>query len=166
MNAFKLNFKEHVTLVELQKSATDVRLLRRVQAILWLADGDTVEEVAARLGMTRQSIYNWLAAFEQRAGLPIAQRLSDEPRSGRPRTALGIIDPLIEAVIDQDPREWDYRATTWTAALLVAYLADEHRIVVSVPSVKLALGRLRIRWKRPRHALALRPETWRQSKGG
>jgi hypothetical protein len=29
-----------------------------------------------------------------------------------------------------------------------------------------AIDRLGIIWKRPRHELALRPETWRQSKGG
>jgi len=32
--------------------------------------------------------------------------------------------------------------------------------------VRLAIQRLRIRWKRPRHTLALRPATWRQAKGG
>ena len=44
--------------------------------------------------------------------------------------------------------------------------AEELGIEVSRKSVGLAIARLRIRWKRPRHQLALRPETWRQSKGG
>jgi len=54
----------------------------------------------------------------------------------------------------------------WTAALLVCYLNDNHRIAVSCQSVRLALARLRVRWKRPRYTLALRPDTWRQAKGG
>src|SRR5258708_15357257 len=87
-------------------------------------------------------------------------------RSGRPRTALGIIDPLIDAVIETDPRQRGYRATVWTASLLRSYLAKNHRLSVSSQSVRLALARLRLRWKRPRHTLALRPETWGQSKGG
>ena len=56
--------------------------------------------------------------------------------------------------------------TGWTNALLRQYLADAHVLAVSRKSVSLALARLHIRWKRPRHELALRPETWRQSKGG
>jgi hypothetical protein len=46
------------------------------------------------------------------------------------------------------------------------YLEDVHDLSVSRQSVSLALVRLRIRWKRPRHHLALRTPTWRQAKGG
>jgi transposase len=92
--------------------------------------------------------------------------LSDAPRSGRPPTALGIIDPLIDAVIDDDPRDHGYRATVWTAHLLQRYLQETHRIETSRKSVGRAIARLGIRWKRPRHRLGLRPDTWRQSKGG
>ena len=73
---------------------------------------------------------------------------------------------LIDAVIDCDPRELGYGYTGWTNALLQRYLAEVHGLTVSRKSVSLALTRLDIRWKRPRHQLALRPETWRQSKGG
>ncbi len=73
---------------------------------------------------------------------------------------------LIAEVIDKDPREWGYHATIWTAALLVHYLKRAHGIEISEKSVSLAIDRLRMRWKRPRHQLALRPPTWRQSKGG
>jgi transposase len=59
-----------------------------------------------------------------------------------------------------------YRATNWTAALLREHLERAHGIEVARKSVGLAIARLRIRWKRPRHQLSLRPETWRQSKGG
>jgi len=77
-----------------------------------------------------------------------------------------VIDPLIDALIETDPRELGYRATVWTAPLLMTYLADEHTLSVSCQSVRLAIERLRIRWKRPRHQLALRPDTWQQAKGG
>ncbi len=76
------------------------------------------------------------------------------------------IDPLIDVVVDEDPRQFGYRSTLWTAALLVHYLRKEHHLLVSDDSVRLAIARLRIRWKRPRHHLALRPDTWRQAKGG
>jgi transposase len=138
----------------------------RAQALLRLAEGHAVGEVAELLRVSRQSVYNWVARFERRAGLDLWARLLDAPRSDRPPTALGIIDPLIAAVIDQDPRGLGYRSTNWTAGLLVRHLQRAHGIEVSRRSVGLAIERLRIRWQRPRHHLALRPATWRQSKGG
>ena len=77
-------------------------------------------------------------------------------------TALGVID----AVIEDDPRDYGYRATVWTAPLLRRYLEVAHGICTSRKSVGRAIARLGIRWKRPRHRLGLRPETWRQAKGG
>ena len=50
--------------------------------------------------------------------------------------------------------------------LLREYLQQVHGIAVSQKSVRLAIERLRMSWKRPRHQLSLRPEHWRQSKGG
>jgi transposase len=144
----------------------DAKALRRAQALLWRESGARTREVAERLGVSRRTIFNWGARFRERRGLEIASRLADGPRSGRPRTALEIIDPLIDRLIDQDPRELGYRATVWTAPLLRHYLEIEHGLRVSRQSVSLALARLRLRWKRPRHHLALRSPTWRQAKGG
>src|SRR3954466_4330205 len=138
----------------------------RAQALLWLAEGRSAEEVAELLHVSRQSVYNWVDRFRQREGLDLRARLLDAPRSGRPPTALGIIDPLIAEVIDTDPRKLGYHCTVWTAPLLRVYLEQVHGIAVSRKSVSLAIARLRIRWKRPRHQLSLRPEHWRQSKGG
>jgi hypothetical protein len=49
---------------------------------------------------------------------------------------------------------------------LQQYLEEVHQLGVSRPSVSLALARLRIRWKRPRHHLARRSPTGGQAKGG
>jgi transposase len=138
----------------------------RARALLWLAEGRSVAEVADLLLVSRQSVYNWADRFERREDLDLRARLLDAPRSGRPPTASGVIDPWIAEVIDRDPRELGYRSTNWTAVLLVRYLKRAHGIEVSRRSVGLAIDRLGIRGKRPRHELALRPETWRQSKGG
>jgi len=99
------------------------------------------------------------------AGLALVERLGDAPRPGRPRAGGGV-DPLIAEVIDSDPRELGYRSTVWTAPLLSRSLHDHHRIEVCDRTVSRAIARLGIRWKRPRHQLARRPDTWRQSKGG
>jgi transposase len=138
----------------------------RAQALLWIAEGSDVGEVAELLQVSRQTVYNWLSRFEERAELDLRARLLDTPRLGRPRAASGTIDERVAAVIDGDPRKFGYHATVWTAPLLSRYLREHHAIEVSDRTVSRAIDRLGLRWKRPRHELALRPETWRQSKGG
>ena len=165
MALVELNSKDIASLEILLTASKDVRQLKRAQAILWLYESGSVEEVAQRLRVSRQTVYNWVARFEARSDVSIELRVADALRSGRPRTALEIIDSLIDAVIDLDPRQFGYRSTIWTAPLLQRYLAKKHRIEVCDKSVRLAIGRLRIAWKRPRHNLALRDETWRQAKG-
>lgn len=165
MTELILSAGERAQLQDLIVRTSEARVLRRTPALLWSDEGKSVHEIAAQLKVSRQTVYNWVKRFHERAEGELMTRLADAQRSGRPKTALGIIDPLIKAVIDRDPREQGYRATVWTAPLIRSYLANVHHLTVSCQSVRLAIARLRFRWKRPRHTLALRSATWRQAKG-
>jgi transposase len=165
MTPFSLTRRQRCRLRELMATTDQPRVLRRAQALPWLAQGDHPSEVADRLGVSRQTLYNWAHRFHDGGQAYFGDHLADAPRSGRPCTAQGIIEPLIEAVIDEDPRDWSYQATAWTASLLQCYLAEIQGVAVSRRSVSAALDRLDLHWKRPRHRLALRPATWRQAKG-
>jgi transposase len=138
----------------------------RAQALLWLDEGEAPEQVADALRVSRRTVYYWRERLRDRDGLDLVQRLADAPRPGRPRTGGDGIDPWIAQVIDADPQALGYHPTVWTAPLLVEFLRDRHGVEVSRKTVSRALVRLGIRWKRPRHQLALRPETWRRAKGG
>jgi transposase len=138
----------------------------RAQALLWLDEGDSPQQVAEVLRVSRRTVYYWVERFLERDELDPVQRLADAPRPGRPRAGGGDIDQWLAEVIDTDPRTLGYHQTVWTAPLLVCYLRNHHQVEVSRKTVGRAIARLRIRWKRPRHQLARRPETWRQSKGG
>jgi transposase len=166
MTYLELNGKERMTLEAIIASSSDARQVLRAYALLWLDQGYSVDEVAQQLQVSRQSIYNWASHFRQRSDVELIKRLADASRSGRPCTAKGIIDSLIAEIIDRDPRQLGYRSTVWTAPLLVSYLSHQHQIEVSTDSVARAVARLRIKWKRPRHHLAMRSPTWRQAKGG
>ena len=166
MAPFQLHPWERRRLLQLLDQTHDATQLRRAQVLLWLHDGQSVLRVAQLLRVEPRTVYNWTYTFRQRTDYDPLARLLDAPRSGRPPTALGIIDPLIDAVIDGDPRDHGYRATAWTAPLLRRYLEEVHAIATSRKSVSRAIARLGIRWKRPRHRLGLRPDTWRQAKGG
>lgn len=166
MSLLALKPKERIALESLAVSTRDAQQLRRVQALLWLDEGEAVDEVADRLRVSRQVIYKWVTQFQQRQGQDMPVRVAPGTRSGRPPTAQGIIEPLIDAVIEHDPRDLGYRSTVWTAPLLTQYLREAHALTVSRQSVSRAIARLPLRWKRPRHRLGRRPATWRQAKGG
>lgn len=138
----------------------------RAQALLWLDEGEAADQVAESLHVSRRAVYYWVERFRERSGLGLRGRLADAPRPGRPRAGGGSVDARIAEVIDADPRPLGYQSTAWTAPLLAQYLRDRHGIEVSRKTVSRSIARLGIRWKRPRHQLALRPATWRQSKGG
>jgi transposase len=162
---FSLTPPQRVRLRQLVRITRDARLLRRAQALLWRDAGESVTGIATRLGVSRQTVHNWVRPFSTRSGT-VVERLADELRTGRPRTALGIVDPLLAEFIDGNPQEYGYAATAWTAPLLQKHLAEPHGIAVSLIRVRRAIHRLRRRGKRPRCRLALRPATWRQAKGG
>ena len=166
MTTLKLSSQERKRLQALAARTTDACVLRRAQALLWLASGHGIEDVTQHLCVCRRTVYYWAEQYATREADDIAGRLGAMPRSGRPRTAHGVIDPLVDSVIDTDPRELGYRSTVWTAGLLRQHLSHAHHLAVSQRSVSYALARLSIRWKRPRHQLALRARYWRQAKGG
>lgn len=153
-------------LEELATQTPDARILRRARALLGVDRGESPAAVSERLGVSQRTIYYGHERFQQRRGLELQSRLADGARSGRPRTALEVIDPLRETVLGQEPRTLGSRATVWTAPLLPHSLPQVHGLRVSRASGSLALGRLRVRGKRPRHQLALRAPGWRQAKGG
>jgi transposase len=166
MALLSLNARQCAGLEDLLAHTPSAKERCRAQALLRVAEGADVEAVAESLCVRRQTVYNWVNRFRERSATDPRAGLVDAPRPGRPRTAGGAIDDLIAAVIDGDPRELGDNSTAWTAHLLGRSLHDRHAIGVCDRAVGRAIDRLRIRWKRPRHELVLRPKTWRQSKGG
>jgi transposase len=163
--AFTLTRIERNSLESFVRATSDGRLLRRAEALLWLQEQASVTEIAGRLCVSRQTVYHWAARFSQRPGT-IPERLADGAHTGRPALLASRMDPIIDALIDQDPRDYGYAATVWTAPLLRCHLEAQHGIVASEQSVRLAIDRLGLRWKRPRYQLSRRSPTWRQAKGG
>jgi len=138
----------------------------RAQAVLWRAEGLSAEPVAETFQVSRQTVSNWVNRFRQRDDLELRARLLDAPRPGRPPSIAEVIDLLIAAAFAGDLRESGYRATVWTAELLQHHWEHAHGIKASVQSISVAIARLGLRGKRPRHELAARPGAWRQAKGG
>ena len=166
MDTISVSDAEYQQLLDIAMLTRDANQLRRAQALLWLSNGEDVQEVADRLLVTRQTIYQWLSRFQTHTVLDVPTRLADAHRSGRPPTVSGIIEPLLLKVLDEEPQRYGYPSTVWTAPLLRHYLQTVHGFKVSLRSIGLALARLDMTWHRPRHVLGQRSPTWRQAKGG
>ena len=165
MGVLKLHGSQRRRLEEVVRHPESAGHLKRAQALLWVDDGESVSEVAKRLGVTRQSIYNWIDRIRHRTG-SIASRLLDAPRSGRPPYKSDIVDQVIPDVLGTDPQQQGYRATGWTNALLRDVLQRQCGLRVSHQTIRKAIKRAGYRWKRPRYVLSRRSKTWRQAKGG
>jgi transposase len=162
---FSLNARERSALEGLVSGSKDVRQLKRAQALLAVAAGEAVTDVARRLQVARNTIYNWMARVQDRAGA-LAERLLDADRSGRPDDLRQSLGEALPPLLAKRPTECGYRHAEWTTALLQAHLRDALSIDASLSTIRYALHELGYRWKRPRYVLRRRSATWRQAKGG
>jgi transposase len=144
------------------EAAREARVYRRVEALLLVAEGQTVAEAARRCHADRSSVHRWLARYG--AGRD-ATALADRPRSGRPRQGSRLTPRRLAAVLARDPRRCGYQATSWTVPLLAHYLAAQDGITISARTLRRRLHAAGYRWKRPRYVYAGRAAHLAQKRG-
>ena len=130
------------------KRVTDARLFQRVQAVLWVAQGDTTSEVAELTGVSGQTLYNWLQRY---LACHQVAALADAPRSGRPVTAPQITAARILQHLRSNPLELGYRTTVWSVTLLAAHLSRQYDCPLSPHTLRRRMKALGLRCKRPRY---------------
>lgn len=140
----------------------DARTFRRLQAVLLVARGRSVPEVAEITGLKPWAIYAWVRRY-QVARRPEA--LADRPRPGRPAASPAITDARIAREFGRDPLRLGYHATGWTVALLAAHLSRRYRCPITPDTLRRRMRRLRLRWKRPRYRYTGRDPARGQKKG-
>ena len=140
----------------------DGRHVRRLQAVLMLAQGRAAREVASMTGLSRQTAYNALAKY-------LARRDPADPadggRAGRPRVARRIGGRLIRAALKRDPLALGYNAAAWTVDLLSRHLSERLGQAIGPRTLRRRMRGLRLRWKRPRYAFKA-PDPHRAQKKG
>src|SRR2546421_3700635 len=108
MSRFKLKHWQRRRLRRQLKSASDARTYRRTLAVLELDRGRSATEIADMLGVTRQSVHNWAAAFVHESD-PTA--LADDDRQGRPRILTEDDEDLLRLLLTCSPQDLGYPAT-------------------------------------------------------
>lgn len=159
MDGFTLTNWQRRRLERQLQEADDVPVYRRTAALLDLARGRSAAEVARTLGVSRQSIYNWAAAYT--AGHdPLA--LADADRSGRPSIWSDKLRAALRDGLGRPPDRLGYPAVGWTVPLLREHLERWTGERPSDTSVRRELRRLGYVWKRFRYVLD--PDSEREKK--
>ncbi len=137
------------------KHTRDAALYRRTLAILEIDQGKSPAVVAEELGVTRQSIYNWIEVYA-RVYDPLS--LLDEARSGRPSSWTPDFVELLPKLLKESPRQWGFQAVNWTVPLLRQQLASWDGRWLAEDTIRRRLHQLGYVWKRTRYVLPADPE--------
>ncbi len=165
MDRIRLTAHTRQQLQAVARASSQGRPVRRAQALLWLEQGTPIATVAERLRVSRQTIYNWLAAYQRRRAEPAAERVCDQRHSGRPPTKLRRVKQRVRYWLKRQPKRQGFASPIWTAPMLRCQVQRDMKEVVSLRTIRRALRTLRHSYKRPRLVLAQRSPTWRQAKG-
>jgi transposase len=144
------------------RDASDARDFRRLQAVLLIAQGRPIVEVAQITCASKRSVYGWLQKY--RAGHRIDD-LREQPRSGRPAVAEVITDERIEHELDKGPMTLGYSTTTWTVKLLANHLGRTYGCQITEWTLRRRMRDADLRWKRPRYTFATKDPHRAQKRG-
>src|SRR5688500_2946610 len=102
MSRLKLKHWQRRRLRQQLKATSDARTFRRTLAVLELDRGRSAADIAAMLGVTRQSVHNWAATF---ARDPDTTVLRDQDRSGRPPLLVEQFGGLLPSLMGRSPQD-------------------------------------------------------------
>jgi len=145
----EMTSEEQTYLEQLARSRTaEARLVQRAQILLALRDGERRSAVARRFGVTRPTVYAWIARFNE-AGI---DGLQDRPRPGRPPTYSAEQRAEVIAAALTKPDELGLPFGSWTLDRLQAYLQEQKGIAIKRSRIDEILLDEGLRWRKQ--------ETW------
>jgi transposase len=129
----------------------DAFYLRRCQILLTSAQRRIPLEIAATLGCGQQTVRNAIHSFNER-GLASLHR-----ESSRPKTVQPLLDEVrtraLRDLLHRSPRDFHHPTSVWTLDLAaqVAYTEGLTPYQLSHETIRQALLRLGVRWRRAKH---------------
>ncbi len=125
--------------------------LRRCQILLASAAGHSPALIARNLGCTATCVRNAIHAFRDE-GLACLKEKSSRPRSARPLLDR-VFDEALRELLHRSPRVFGKHRSTWTLGLLAEVCCEKGWTprVLSRESLRLAVQRLGVSWRRAKH---------------
>lgn len=163
MGEIKFTAHERRRLEAALSEAEGKREFVRLRALWLLGEGWSVPQTALSLGVTAQSVRNWMERWQGARSLD--EFLCERPRKGRPRVARELTAKRLLSEWRRDPIALGYSATVWTVSLLSRHLRIRCGIQITARTLRRRLHEAGLRWKRPRHAFAHKAPNYAQKKG-
>jgi transposase len=139
----------------------DRRVLKRVTALLLLADQHSATAVAARVGAGVATIYGWLHAFLAERCASLVSRTSP----GRPARLTPTQKQRLRVLVAGGPAAAGYATGCWNSALVQDLIAREFAVLYSVQYVAALLRNLGVSSQKARfvadHLDEAKREHWR-----
>jgi len=155
MSSFRLTEDAIAALEGRLRETKDASAFRRLLAVLEVARGRSVSEVAAFLRTSRVSVHHWLVRYRQ-SGDPGS--LLDHRGGNRPTLWSDDLEALLRDSLAHPPDFFGYEAVEWTVPLLREHLTCCWGVSPSATTLRRELHRLDYVWKRPRYRLLPDPQ--------
>ncbi len=139
----------------------DLRRVKRISALLALADGHTPETVVERLGCGRSTIYAWVRAFLVAGWISLRPRTSP----GRPAKLTPTQKQRLRELVAAGPEATGYQTGCWTSAVLQDLIHREFGQVYHVHYICELLRNLGFSYQKARfvsdHLNEAKRQQWR-----
>src|SRR5205085_5341702 len=143
-------------------AADDVRLFRRIQAVMLVAGGSPVAEAATTAGLSARAAYHLVGQYLRAHSVAA---LHERARPGRPPVAAEITGQRILEELARSPLELGYRTNVWTVELLAGHLGRRYECSISPRTLRRRMRQVGLRCKRPRYVYSEKEPHLAQKKG-
>lgn len=158
----KLTHRDVAKLRRVMAQVKDKRTYVRMQAVILLGCGYSIQQVADLMNSSRQAVYNWLSLYLKQRD-PAA--LLEHQRSGRPQSAAALSAQRILKTLQLDPRALGFRHNAWTVAILAQYLNGHYHTCITAATLRRRLKAMGLRYKRPKYVYEEKEPHQAQKKG-
>ena len=118
----------------------------RKRAVKQVESGARVEDIAASLGLSRSTVFAWVAAYRE-GGL---EALAAKPVPGRPpKLSGGQLRTLYTLIVGADPRQYQFEFALWTRELVRQLIYTQFKVRLSTVSVGRLLRTMGLSPQRP-----------------
>lgn len=164
LTATELGFskRDQHQLAQALRTETDVRTLRRLQAVRLVAAGSELATAAHLTGFSQRSLYRFVSRYLQAHQ---TTALGDEKHPGRPALAPEITAKRILRELRRTPHLLGYRTNVWTVELLATHLNQRYHSSISPRTLRRRMKEIGLRCKRPRYVYSEKEPHRAQKKG-
>ncbi len=105
----------------------NLRLVRRISALLAVTKGEAIATIAKTWNISRQTVYNWIVAFVEKKTDSLSYRKS----SGRPPKLTKSQRARLKEVVEAGPQKAGFETACWTTVLIQQVIYREFGVLYS-----------------------------------